>query len=1053
MKYFLTHSKIDRVLHFILILFLLISFRIWHLCVIQKDERIKEAAQPQKRTILERAKRGAIYDRTGVPLALNRIRYRASIYYAHLRQIPSFAVEKRGGETIRRRPRKEHIRLISELLAKELKLDAERIEDLIYSKAALLPHIPFAIKENISEQEYYRLKMLEKNFTGLYAEISPERFYPQSSTAADAIGYMGAISQKEYQNITQEIHLLEEEYQENQNQEGNIFRKSSQSLEKLQQRLKELKTKVYQINDFVGKSGLEGVFEKDLRGFHGHKNFAVDIQSNFLKELDNSQKACEGKTLHTTIIYELQKYAEELLKKDEIDREGKSRYYSLQKKQTVTQSQPGIKGGAIVVIEPTSGEILTLATYPCFDPNDFAVHDPEHTKKRVQWLENPLHIQQIFDGKAQFTISAKEKKELSWALFADNMALNNPGLKKALQSANSIQKAALLSEEVEELLYLAKTKNTSLLFDLLFFEHKKIPQTLEKTAIENALFINQTNQNKETIKTVEKIKKHLDLHFDSLSSSSDMLFLLDLLRIAVYSPSFSDQLLKRVGHFSLDYYWDFSKKTLFLKEQLRDLLKPLFHKVHFSQFKDLYQKEFLRIKREEEREKKLYPRPYLDYLDQIENKLFSNFFEKNCLLLLTSWIKQQKPKNSELEPFFDFLNEQRANFASEISYLEKALKELDFELSHSFLKTVRSFNQLERPLLGTYPQLKKASQEKDLARLFYPQSGFGFMSSFAYKKSAPLGSVFKIVPAWAALKKQYLSLNQNSRSTENLNPFSMIDTRTSEKLVVGYTLDHKPYTRYYKGGRLPASSARNMGQIDLVSAIEQSSNPYFSLLAGDFLDGPEDLLAAAQEFSFGEKTGLDLTGESKGLLPDDLPINKTGLYSFAMGQHSFEATPLQTAVMLATIANGGKVLKPKLIKEDPTEIKRKLFLPKAIRKTILEGLDRVLWGEKGTARPLTIQKLRDDPALKAEYKTLAHEMLGKTSTSEFMHKMGISPSVKAEKYKDIWFGGFSFKNGSFEQPELVVVVYLRYGSAGREAAPIGAQIVKKYRELKTKTLN
>ena len=202
MKYFLTHSKIDRVLHFILILFLLISFRIWHLCIIQKDERLKEASQPQKRTILERAKRGAIYDQEGIPLALNHIRYRASVYYAHLRQIPSFAVEKKDGQTIRRRPRKEHIRQISELLAKELKLDTERVEDLIYSKAALLPHIPFAIKENISEEEYYRLKMLEKNFTGLYAEIAPERFYPQSSTAADAIGYMGAISQKEFLNLT-----------------------------------------------------------------------------------------------------------------------------------------------------------------------------------------------------------------------------------------------------------------------------------------------------------------------------------------------------------------------------------------------------------------------------------------------------------------------------------------------------------------------------------------------------------------------------------------------------------------------------------------------------------------------------------------------------------------------------------------------------------------------------------------------------------------------------------------------------------------------------------
>ena len=65
----------------------------------------------------------------------------------------------------------------------------------------------------------------------------------------------------------------------------------------------------------------------------------------------------------------------------------------------------------------------------------------------------------------------------------------------------------------------------------------------------------------------------------------------------------------------------------------------------------------------------------------------------------------------------------------------------------------------------------------------------------------------------------------------------------------------------------------------------------------------------------------------------------------------------QEGTSFAAIANGGKVLKPKLVLEKKTEIKRKIYLPKSIRNTILEGMDRVLWGEKGSARFLTIQKL------------------------------------------------------------------------------------------------
>lgn len=53
-------------------------------------------------------------------------------------------------------------------------------------------------------------------------------------------------------------------------------------------RLKDLETKAYTIHDYIGKTGIEGVFEEDLRGFFGKKIFYTDSKGHFLHELPGS---------------------------------------------------------------------------------------------------------------------------------------------------------------------------------------------------------------------------------------------------------------------------------------------------------------------------------------------------------------------------------------------------------------------------------------------------------------------------------------------------------------------------------------------------------------------------------------------------------------------------------------------------------------------------------------------------------------------------------------------------------------------------------------------
>jgi cell division protein FtsI/penicillin-binding protein 2 len=328
---------------------------------------------------------------------------------------------------------------------------------------------------------------------------------------------------------------------------------------------------------------------------------------------------------------------------------------------------------------------------------------------------------------------------------------------------------------------------------------------------------------------------------------------------------------------------------------------------------------------------------------------------------------------------------------------------------------------------------------------------------------------------------------------------------------VGYTEDGKPIPQLYKGGRLPRSLAhQHNGRVDLVRAIEVSSNPYFSLLAGECLNQPDDLSHAATVFGFGSRTGIDLPGEIQGKVPRDLATNRTGLYAMAIGQHSLVVTPLQTAIMLASIANGGKVLKPKLVKltagrqlskgEDqivclpsfpyqdalslvgidfplfsavsyanqeslvkciPTEIKSEIFMPEVVRQIILKGLRAAtLRSHQENLTSLT-RLYGQYPEAIRQFTELKSQLLGKTSTAESVENIDLDLQEGTNIYTHVWFGSIAFQQrdknkavllfkDEFGVPEIIVVVYLRYGGYGKEAAPIAAQMVNKWREIKKK---
>ena len=100
---------------------------------------------------------------------------------------------------------------------------------------------------------------------------------------------------------------------------------------------------------------------------------------------------------------------------------------------------------------------------------------------------------------------------------------------------------------------------------------------------------------------------------------------------------------------------------------------------------------------------------------------------------------------------------------------------------------------------------------------------------------------------------------------------------------------------------------------------------------------------------------------------------------------------------------------------------------------------------------MSFAHLPQNPQWMREFHDLKNQVIGKTGTAEILYKHSIDTESNAKIHNHIWFGGIAFSEEApqtWENPELVVVVYLRFSEAGgKEASPLATEIVKKWREI------
>ena len=257
-----------------------------------------------------------------------------------------------------------------------------------------------------------------------------------------------------------------------------------------------------------------------------------------------------------------------------------------------------------------------------------------------------------------------------------------------------------------------------------------------------------------------------------------------------------------------------------------------------------------------------------------------------------------------------------------------------------------------------------------------------------------------------------------------------------------YTLkgqDHR-YRDWKKGGH---------GHVDLNYAIMQSCDVYFYTLAHDL--GITRLNQALTNFGFGFKTGIDIGGESTGLVPSidwkrsalNQPWYPGETLIAGIGQGYVLTTPLQLVTATAALANHGKRVLPRLVYKisDPISGESTL-LPVATPEYVagykqehwnfvIQAMEDVMHGAKGTAR--------------RSGANAAYRIAGKTGTAQLF---GIGQDEKYEKDEvpeHLRDHALFIAFAPARQPKIALAIVVENGGSGSStAAPIGRKLLDHY---------
>ena len=261
---------------------------------------------------------------------------------------------------------------------------------------------------------------------------------------------------------------------------------------------------------------------------------------------------------------------------------------------------------------------------------------------------------------------------------------------------------------------------------------------------------------------------------------------------------------------------------------------------------------------------------------------------------------------------------------------------------------------------------------------------------------------------------------------------------------------HDPGYFEFGGRRFRDSKPGGHGSVDLYKSIVVSSDTFYYQLANDL--GIDAIAGFMKDFGFGATTGIDLEGEATGVLPSPEWKKKRfrtpeqqkwyagETISIGIGQGYNAYTPAQLALAMATLANDGVMLRPRLVEsiENVRSGERRALEPKLVRKIALkpeniEFVKRAMGGviKEGTGR--------------RAFQGAPYTSGGKTGTSQVIAMKQNEKYVEskvAERFRD---HSLFIIFAPLESPRIALAALVENGGFGaRAAAPLARAVLDYY---------
>lgn len=288
--------------------------RLWYLQIMVTDEFQVEAASNRTRMVPVEAPRGRILDRNGKVLVDNRISVQVTIDRAELAGLD----DGRRTEVL--------ARLADGLARSGIPTTVEQLEERVADQR-YSPYVPVPVAGDVPEELKIWIDEHGEDLPSVAAERVAVRRYPYGPLAAHVLGYAGKITKEELD-------------------------------------AKAGTAKPYTLNDEIGKAGIERVYEDDLRGTPGVTQLEVDADGNTIRVIpEGTTPPIPGDDVVLNLDIDVQATAEQALQ---------TALARAAEDTTNSYDAPNVgQVGSTVVLEPGTGGVLAMASFPTFAPADF----------------------------------------------------------------------------------------------------------------------------------------------------------------------------------------------------------------------------------------------------------------------------------------------------------------------------------------------------------------------------------------------------------------------------------------------------------------------------------------------------------------------------------------------------------------------------------------------------------------------------------------------------------------------------------------------------------